>query len=205
MSKSYADNILSLYERHAQTWAKRRSKGFLAKAWFDAFIDALPSQRHKNVVLDLGCGTGQPIAAYLMESGINITGVDGVSAMIEIASEAYPDHTWIKSDMRCLPTLGPFDGVFAWHSFFHLTPDDQRAMFETFARLGKPFASLMFTSGTSLGEAIGEFEGEPLYHGSLDPEEYRSLLDENGFDVLKYVEEDPTCGGSTIWLARKRA
>ena len=140
-----------------------------------------------------------------MESGINVTGVDGASAMIEIASEAYPDHTWIKSDMRHLPTLDPFDGVFAWHSFFHLIPDDQRSMFETFARLCKPFAPLMFTSGTSLGEAIGEFEGEPLYHGSLAPEEYQSLLHENGFDVLKHVEEDPACGGSTIWLARKCA
>lgn len=205
MSKSYADNILSIYERHAQTWGKRRSKGFLAKAWFDVFIDTLPDQGNECAVLDLGCGIGQPIAAYLAENGFNVTGVDGASTMIKIASEAYPDHTWIKSDMRCLPMLGSFDGVFAWHSFFHLTPNDQRPMFETFARLCKPLAPLMFTSGTSLGEAIGEFGGERLYHGSLDPAEYRSLLDQNGFEVLKHVKEDPNCGGATIWLARKRA
>jgi hypothetical protein len=62
----------------------------------------------------------------------------------------------------------------------------------------------MFTSGPQHGQVIAEFEGEPLYHGSLDAAEYRALLDENGFDVVEHVAEDPTCGGATIWLARAR-
>ena len=205
MSKAHADNILSLYERHAHTWAKRRAKWLLDKTWFDDFIIHLSGEPHECTVLDLGCGTGEPIAAYLMQNGCKITGVDGAATMISIARSAYPDQEWINADMRNLPTFEPFYGVIAWHSFFHLTPEDQRPMFETFARLCRPLAPLMFTSGTGLGEVIGEFEGEPLYHGSLAPEEYRSLLDENGFDVLKHDEEDPNCGGSTIWLARKRS
>ncbi|MEP3847423.1 MAG: SAM-dependent methyltransferase, partial [Paracoccaceae bacterium] len=60
------------------------------------------------------------------------------------------------------------------------------------------------TSGTSLGEAIGTFEGQPLYHGSLDATEYQSLLQTNGFDLVEHVEEEPTCGGATIWLAQKK-
>ena len=62
----------------------------------------------------------------------------------------------------------------------------------------------MFTSGPAFGEAIGTFEGEPLYHGSLDPAEYRALLDAQGFEVVAHVAEDATCGGHTIWLARRR-
>jgi hypothetical protein len=61
----------------------------------------------------------------------------------------------------------------------------------------------MFTSGPSQGEAVGSFEGEPLYHGSLAPEEYRALLAEHGFSVVAHVVEDASCGGHTIWLARK--
>lgn len=60
----------------------------------------------------------------------------------------------------------------------------------------------MFTSGPAHGEAIGTFEGEALYHGSLAPEEYRTLLAENGFAVVDHVVEDPSCGGHTIWLAQ---
>jgi hypothetical protein len=61
----------------------------------------------------------------------------------------------------------------------------------------------MFTSGTSEGEAIGEWQGEPLYHGSLDTSEYRQLLELNRFEVIEHVVSDPGCGHATIWLARK--
>ena len=62
----------------------------------------------------------------------------------------------------------------------------------------------MFTSGTMHGEAIGTFQGEGLYHGSLDTAEYRSLLHQNGFAVLSHVVEDPASGGRTVWLAHLR-
>ena len=62
--------------------------------------------------------------------------------------------------------------------------------------------ALMFSSGSVHGEAIGEFQGEPLYHGSLDTAEYRSLLEQNGFAVVSHVIEDPSSGGHTVWLAQ---
>lgn len=77
-------------------------------------------------------------------------------------------------------------------------------MFPIFRRNAAPKGALMFTSGSSLGEAIGAYKDEPLYHGSLDGLEYRSLLDENGFDVVSHVVEDPACGGRTVWLAQLR-
>ena len=60
----------------------------------------------------------------------------------------------------------------------------------------------MFTSGPAHGVAIGTFEGEPLYHASLDGAEYRALLHQNGFTVMAHVTEDPACGRHTIWLAQ---
>jgi len=48
---------------------------------------------------------------------------------------------------------------------------------------------------------MGSFAGEPLYHASLDRDEYRALLNANGFDVVAHVAEDPTCGRRTVWLA----
>jgi hypothetical protein len=60
----------------------------------------------------------------------------------------------------------------------------------------------MFTSGPKHGEAMGEFEGEPLYHASLDPEEYQALLNQHGFSVADHVVEDPECGSATIWVAQ---
>lgn len=103
--------------------------------------------------------------------------------------------------MRELDIGRRFDGVIAWDSFFHLGMDEQRDMFPRFAAHAKSGAPLLFTSGPAQGEAIGSYCGEPLYHASLNPEEYRSLLDANGFSVEAHVVGDLDCGGHTIWLA----
>ncbi len=75
-------------------------------------------------------------------------------------------------------------------------------MFPIFKAHAASNAALMFTSGSVHGEGIGEFQGEPLYHGSLDTAEYRSLLEHNGFAVVSHFVEDPSLGGHTVWLAQ---
>lgn len=97
-----------------------------------------------------------------------------------------------------------FNGLLAWNSFFHLPAGDQHAMFRTFREHAEPQAALMFTSGPKSGEAIGNWQGEQLYHASLDPEDYCQLLDAEGFQVVDHVPEDPDCGRQTVWLAQAR-
>jgi hypothetical protein len=106
--------------------------------------------------------------------------------------------------MRTLALGTCFTGLIAWDSFFHLSPDDQRLMFPVFRAHATPGAGLLFTSGPRHGEGIGDVHGDPLYHASLAPDEYRSLLAANEFDVVSFVPEDPACGGHTIWLARRK-
>jgi hypothetical protein len=106
--------------------------------------------------------------------------------------------------MRTLELGRTFDGIMAWDSFFHLPQADQRRMFPIFGRHAGAGAALMFTSGPSAGERIGSYQGEPLYHASLDGGEYRRLLRDNGFGVVEHVAEDPTCGLHTVWLAQRR-
>src|SRR5512139_1225680 len=105
--------------------------------------------------------------------------------------------------MRYLAVRRRFPGLIACDSFFHLTFDDQRRRFPSFPAHALPGAPLWFSSGPRHGEAIGTLHGEPLYHASLDPAEYRSLLAANGFSVVDHVAEDPSCGGHTVWLARR--
>lgn len=106
--------------------------------------------------------------------------------------------------MRALSLGRRFKGLLAWDSLFHLRPDDQRRMFPVFRGHAAPKHELMFTSGPAQGEAIGSYQGEPLYHASLDRAEYRDLLDANGFDVIRHAIEDPAWGYHTIWLAQLR-
>ncbi len=198
---SEAERIIDLYRRHADDWDRDRVRDLFEKPWLDRFLALLPPEA---TILDLGCGSAEPIARYFIEKGCELTGVDSSGPLIEICKDRFPGRDWIVADMRALALDRRFHGVLAWDSFFHLGPDDQRGMFPIFRRHARPRAALMFTSGPSYGESVGTYGGEPLYHGSLDGAEYRSLLDRNGFDIVSHVIEDPDCGRHTIWLARAR-
>ena len=197
-----ADRIVGLYERHATTWAADRARRpWVEKAWHDRFVDVLP---WGATVLDIGCGSGSPVAAYMAECGLKVMGVDASPTMISLCKTRLPDHEWYVADMRALSLDRRFDGILAWDSFFHLSPDDQRRMFPIFGAHAGPSGLLMFNSGPEHGEAIGTYQGEPLYHSSLDASEYKSLLDLVGFDIIAHAVKDPLAGGRTVWLARSR-
>jgi SAM-dependent methyltransferase len=198
---SPAKHIIDLYERHAHDWDRERTRHLMEKPWFDRFIPLLPPRAS---VLDLGCGSGEPIAKHFVEQGFAVTGIDSSATMISICRQRFPAQEWLVADMRTLSLGKKFAGIIAWNSFFHLSPEDQRRMFPVFKQHAAEEAALLFTSGPSHGEAIGIYQGKPLYHGSLDPAEYRSLLQANGFSVVMYVAEDPDCGRHCVWLARRQ-
>jgi SAM-dependent methyltransferase len=195
--------IIGLYEQHARAWdAKRGSpRALMEKDWLDRFAAMVPAG---GAVLDIGCGSGKPIAAYLVAQGFAVTGIDSSPSMIDMCRDRFPAQRWLVADMRALALGEIFQGLIAWGSFFHLSFDDQRKMFPVFRDHAAPGAPLLFTSGPAHGESIGSFEGEPLYHASLDSAEYRALLGANKFEVVDFVPEDPTCGRHSIWLARRK-
>ncbi|MCH7304200.1 class I SAM-dependent methyltransferase [Acinetobacter sp. NIPH 1869] len=194
-----AKHIIELYQKHAREWIELRGKVLSEKVWLDRFLALLPSSVS---ILDLGCGSAQPIAAYFIAQGYPVTGVDASEYMIEMARQSFPEHVWVQQDFREYRSGQKFQGILAWDSFFHLTQDDQRKMFKRFAEYAQSGTALMFSSGPEQGEAIGELGGEPLYHASLSAEEYQTLLQDNGFKLIKMIAEDVECKGHTVWLAQ---
>ena len=195
-----ARNIIEIYNKHGRAWTALRGEYLYEKQWLDAFLALLPKQAE---ILDLGCGSGRPIAHYLIQQGHAITGIDASDVMIDMAKRNFPNHKWHVADMRTLELNQKIQGILAWDSFFHLTPDDQRQMFTQFAKQSDQGTVLMFSSGPSAGVAIGDMFGDALYHASLSQAEYRDLLVAHGFEVVKMIVEDPDCAGHTVWLAKK--
>ena len=194
------DDVCAKYGRIAAWFDSERGRGLMEREYLEAALARLPP---RGSGLDLGCGSGEPLAGYFIRKGFSVTGVDGSVEMIELCRRRFPAMDWLAADMRGLALGRKFDAVLAWDSFFHLSKDEQRAMFPVFgAHLGRG-GQLLFTSGPAEGETSGRMQGDEFHYSSLSPEEYRELLDEQGFELLLHRLEDPACGGHTVWLALK--
>ena len=141
----------------------------------------------------------------MVSCGLRITGVDASPTLISLCRERMPAQEWIVADMRSVSLGTKFDGILAWDSFFHLKSDDQRRMFEIFARHSANPAILMFNGGPTCGEAIGSYRGDPLFHASLGLTEYEEQLERIGFEIVAHAAEDHSAGDRTAWLARSRS
>lgn len=200
MSHPAADRIVGLYQAKAADWIRdrgavlRRDEGGANEAaWLDRFTQGCAPGA---LMLDVGCGSGWPMGAALLERGFEVVGLDASPDLIAHARATLPGGDWRIGDMRDGLPDGSFRGVLAWHSLFHLTPQAQAAVLPALAARVGPGGRLMFTAGPAHGEAIGEWRGEPLYHGSLDPDAYHALLTEAGLTV-------ESRGDQGVWLARR--
>jgi SAM-dependent methyltransferase len=198
-----ASRIIGHYEKHAIGWdSDRQNSGWNDQVWHDLFIESLPAGAR---VLDLGCGSGRPVAQHMKECGLRVTGVDSSPTMISLCRSRLPDHEWIVADMRRLSLGRRFDGILAWDSFFHLDHDNQRRMFAVFDEHASAGTVLMFNTGPEHSEAVGSYRGDPLYHASLASTEYVALVNGIGFQVIDHAANDVRAGGRTVWLCKNLA
>ncbi|WP_329603252.1 class I SAM-dependent methyltransferase [Pseudomonas fulva] len=148
-----ADYIIDLYDRHAFTWHQKRANHFTDRKWIARFGTMLrPSAR----VLDLGCGSGQPVARHLIGIGACVVGVDSSKQMLPLCSAQFPEQQWIHADMRTLALGCQFDAIIAWNSFFHLKPADQRRM--------SPISVVMRPQGRCSCSQVGLPMAKPWVH-----------------------------------------
>lgn len=193
------NNVYKTYNKIANWYDEHRSRNLFEKPWLDKALALLPL---KGEILDLGCGTGQPMIPYFVKNGFEITGVEASKKMLDIAKAYDIKAKLVCADMRTINLDKKFDCIIAWHSFFHLPQSDQRLMFDIFVKHLKRRGVLLFTTGWEDGEIWGDNGGQMLYHASLEPNEYRHLLTTHGFELLEHKVSDPACGDATIWLAR---
>ena len=196
------DKVFKLYDIIYSWYDNARTKTLMEIN----YLEFINSNIETNCeILDLGCGTGEPIAKYFIEKGYKVTGVDAAKNMLNLCKSRFPKETWILADIRNFKLNKKFSAIIAWDSFFHLPHSDQRNMFQIFKQHSNKNTYLLFTSGPKAGEVIGKMDGHDFYHASLSEREYRKLLKEHNFDIITYNKNDINCGNHTVWLAQYTA
>lgn len=176
----------SSYNKIASQWAEIRKNSFVSKLVKD-FAERICSQ---GKILDIGCGTGFPIAKYLAEKGFFVTGIDDAEQMIAIARSSKIDDTeFIESDFFNFVSTPKFDGTLAWDSFSHFPKVKQESIYSKAGSLLKTDGYLLFTHGNVNDEHVDTMMGEPFYYSSLSKQRVFELLNNNGFNV-EYAYDD---------------
>ena len=138
-------------------------------------------------VLDLGCGTGQPIALQIADRGHHVVGVDGSEKMLAFARQNLPSHRWIHALMEDVDFTETFDAAVCWDSLFHLPRVHFGLVITKVHRWLRPGGRFMVSSGGDVHDGVGftdtMFDHE-LYYDSLAPAEIVATIERAGFDIV---------------------
>jgi SAM-dependent methyltransferase len=152
-----------------------------------------------STILDLGCGTGQPIATSIASRGHQVVGVDGSEAMLAIARKQLPAHRWIHGWIEQVELDETFAAVVCWDSLFHLPRHHHEPVIRKIHRWLAPGGRLMVSSGGVVDDHGSGFTdtmfGHEFFYDSLSPQRMVAVMEESGFDILVAEMCDPPDGG----------
>lgn len=197
MNENYS-NVCTKYDKVAKWYDENHLEQFeLKKPYLDLVETKITAGAN---ILDLGCGTGEPIARFFIEKKYNLIGIDGAEKMIAICKKKFPNNIWLVEDMSNIALAERFEAIIMWDSLFHLGFVKQREMFQLIQSYAKKGTVLLFNTGIKKEEVISNWAGQEFYHASLDIAEYKALLAKYGFVIL---QNDITDENTAIWLAQK--
>lgn len=96
-----------------------------------------------SAVLDVGCGTGKPVADQLARAGHEVYGIDVSQKMIEVAQNQV-EGRFVKADMTSFEPETKFDAVYTVFSLFQLTNNEIYKMIFRFSEWLQPGGLLVF-------------------------------------------------------------
>jgi len=177
----------------------RRSYNAIAKDWDAARTSLLPYEipflerltkglTSSARVLDLGCGTGRPVAEFLLRQGFSVTGVDQAEDLLALARERFPEGRWLHAQMETYQPDEDYDGVVVWDSLFHVPREHHGPILRRVLRSMRPGSRLMLTVGGSDHPPFTDtMFGQSFFYDSHTPEAMVDILKSLGA-VVEHAE-----------------
>ena len=184
---------VSFYDRKASELADRYETADMSHM-HHLLLRHLPDKG--STVLEVGCGTGRD-AAFLTESGFQVTGVDASAAMIDQALRLHPE---LSERLSCaaapLPDDSPilderFDAVVSIATFMHIPEQDLFAAAFQLRGLLRPGGVLFLSTSLERPGLQENRDGDGRLFLERPPEELRLLFERLGFRLVgRYITPD---------------
>ena len=169
------------YDRCAQAYASSRSSK--APEYLSVLTERVSAG---DRVLDVGCGSGKPIAATLSKRFL-VTGIDISAEQILLAKDAIPAGTFIHGDATELTFKeNSFDATVMLYTLFHI-PRDEQLIFLTKLRSWLVPGGLLLVSlarDSEPGYTEDDFFGVAMYWSHFSKEDTLVVLKQAGFSKV---------------------
>lgn len=158
-------------------------------------------------VLDLGCGSGVPVARDLTAAGCRVTGVDISDVQIRRARELVPQAEFIRADATTVDFgAESFDAVVSFYALIHIPLAEQLPLLERAAAWLRPGGWFLGTTGHRAWTGLDEDwlgGGTAMWWSHADAPTYRAWLTRAGLTVEQeeFVPEGE--GGHVLFWARR--
>lgn len=182
------------YDAIAAQWdAARQQLVGREQAFLDEVLAPLPPGA---TVLDLGCGTGRPLAAYAIARGHRIIGIDQSLAQLRLARQRFPDQRWVAAALETCPLPSGCAAAICWDALFHIERRWHEPILRRLHAALAPGARLMLTVGGSAHPPFTDtmFDRE-FFYDSHPPETALALLRTCGYRILRGELIDVPNGG----------
>ncbi|TDO55405.1 methyltransferase family protein [Kribbella sp. VKM Ac-2571] len=172
------------------------------RSWIDELIARLGTTSR---VLDVGCGSGVPVARAVTAAGHHVMGVDISEVQISRARELVPQAEFVNADAMSLEfPPESFDAVVSLYALIHLPLDEQQQLLARIATWLRPGGCFLCTTGHTAWTGTDDNwlgGGAPMWWSHTDAATYRSWLTAAGFtiDAESFVPEGS--GGHTLFWA----
>ncbi|MGH2806782.1 MAG: class I SAM-dependent methyltransferase [Actinomycetota bacterium] len=179
--RTVADIVRDGYDRVAEHYAASRDR-FENDRHLQVLVELRPPPAR---VLDVGCGSGVPVAEFLVARGYDVVGIDVSSEQIRLARAAVPAATFEVRDMLELrPRDYDVDALVSFYAIFHTPRERHRELLRTLASFLSLGGIALFTMGASDWEGTeADFHGAEMYWSHFAPEANRNLIETSGFAI----------------------
>jgi cyclopropane fatty-acyl-phospholipid synthase-like methyltransferase len=194
----------SSYDHIADEWhSNGRDQSYVDRVL--GYVDLVLKDLQRGArVLDLGCGTGVPIAKHVIQRGFHVVAVDESQKMLEIAKKEVPEAELIHDNMVNVQLTGRFAAAIAWDSLFHVERKYHSSIFNKLARSLEDGGKLLLSVGGSGADSFrSEMFGHTFFYSGHEPEVTRKLLEDAGFEIELWEVDDPSSRGHIAVIARR--
>lgn len=196
MAKKYVDQSEGWDEVAGPFMAARSNAGAeLVLSWARANLP------RSGCVVDIGCGSGEPIARILIDAGFDVFGIDASPTLIAAFQHRFPGaHSACEAAQDSAFFDRTFDAAVSVGLFFLLAEEDQRKLMRRVGQSLRPEGRFLFSAPREICEWRDTLTGRRSV--SLGAEVYEGLLRASGLQLAGCLVDE---GGNHYFDAVRKS